>query len=46
MQPTITVRPGFSVNVIVNKDFALPPYHDASSIPSDLGAAMSPASEP
>jgi len=28
VQPTITVRPGFSVNVLVNKDFALPPYLD------------------
>jgi type IV secretion system protein TrbI len=28
VQPTITVRPGFSVNVLVNKDFPLPPYPD------------------
>ena len=26
VQPTITVRPGFSVNVIVTKDVVLPPY--------------------
>ena len=26
IQPTITVRPGFSVNVIVTKDMVLPPY--------------------
>jgi type IV secretion system protein TrbI len=28
VQPTITVRPGFSVNVILNRDVALPAYHD------------------
>lgn len=39
VQPTITVRPGFSVNVIVNKDFALPPYHDATSFALGTGAA-------
>ena len=27
IQPTITVRPGFSVNVLVSKDIVLPPYH-------------------
>jgi type IV secretion system protein TrbI len=26
MQPTITVRPGFSVNVLVSKDIVIPPY--------------------
>jgi type IV secretion system protein VirB10 len=26
VQPTITIRPGFSVNVIVTKDVVLPPY--------------------
>ena len=26
IQPTITVRPGFSVNVIVNKDMVIPPF--------------------
>jgi type IV secretion system protein VirB10 len=26
IQPTITVRPGFSVNVLVSKDIVLPPY--------------------
>jgi type IV secretory pathway VirB10-like protein len=29
IQPTITVRPGFSVNVIVTKDMVVPPYSDA-----------------
>jgi type IV secretion system protein VirB10 len=28
IQPTITVRPGFSVNVIVTKDMIVPPYPD------------------
>ena len=28
IQPTITVRPGFSVNVIVTKDMVVPPYPD------------------
>jgi type IV secretion system protein VirB10 len=32
IQPTITVRPGFSVNVILHKDLSLPPYHDASAL--------------
>lgn len=27
IQPTITVRPGFSVNVLVSKDIVLPPYN-------------------
>ncbi len=26
LQPTITIRPGFSVNVLVTKDIVLPPY--------------------
>jgi len=26
LQPTITVRPGFSVNVLVTKDIVIPPY--------------------
>jgi type IV secretory pathway VirB10-like protein len=26
MQPTLTIRPGFSVRVIVNRDFILEPY--------------------
>ncbi len=34
VQPTITVRPGYSVNVIVTKDMIVPPYPDAT-----LGAA-------
>jgi type IV secretion system protein VirB10 len=34
IQPTITVRPGFSVNVIVTKDMIVPPYPDP---PSALG---------
>jgi type IV secretion system protein VirB10 len=28
IQPTITVRPGYSVNVIVTKDMIVPPYPD------------------
>jgi type IV secretion system protein TrbI len=28
VQPTITVRPGYAVNVIVTKDIVLPPYPD------------------
>ena len=28
IQPTLTVRPGFSVNVIVTKDMIVPPYPD------------------
>jgi type IV secretion system protein VirB10 len=34
IQPTITVRPGFSVNVIVTKDMIVPPYPDP---PNALG---------
>ncbi len=30
IQPTITVRPGYSVNVLVSKDIVLPPYDRAS----------------
>jgi type IV secretion system protein VirB10 len=26
MQPTLTIRPGFPVRVIVNKDLVLAPY--------------------
>ena len=26
IQPTITVRPGFSINVLVSKDIVIPPY--------------------
>jgi type IV secretion system protein VirB10 len=28
VQPTITVRPGYAINVIVTKDIVLPPYPD------------------
>jgi type IV secretion system protein VirB10 len=31
VQPTITVRPGYAVNVIVTKDIVLPPYPDPTS---------------
>ena len=34
IQPTITVRPGYSVNVILTKDMVLPPY---SEPPAALG---------
>jgi type IV secretion system protein VirB10 len=34
IQPTITVRPGFSVNVVVTKDMVVPPYPDP---PTALG---------
>jgi type IV secretion system protein TrbI len=34
IQPTITVRPGFAVNVIVTKDMIVPPYPDP---PTALG---------
>ena len=34
IQPTITVRPGFSVNVVVTKDMIVPPYPDP---PTALG---------
>lgn len=30
--PTITVRAGFSVNVIINEDIALPPYRDDAEL--------------
>ena len=36
IQPTLTVRPGFSVNVIVTKDMIVPPYPDP---PKALGLA-------
>jgi type IV secretion system protein VirB10 len=36
IQPTLTVRPGFSVNVIVTKDMIVPPYPDP---PRALGLA-------
>jgi len=32
VQPTITVRPGFSVNVFVHKDLTLPPYRDTGTL--------------
>lgn len=28
-QPTLVVRPGFRMNVLVSRDLVLPPYHDA-----------------
>lgn len=31
VQPTLTVRPGFPVRVIVNKDLVLRPYAGASA---------------
>jgi type IV secretory pathway VirB10-like protein len=33
LQPTITVRPGFSVNVLVTKDVVIEPYHSATVTP-------------
>jgi type IV secretion system protein VirB10 len=33
IQPTITVRPGFSVNVFVSRDLILPPYHPQGATP-------------
>jgi type IV secretion system protein VirB10 len=39
VQPTITVRPGFSVNLIVTKDIVLPPYTAGRGAP---GRARSP----
>lgn len=30
MQPTVTVRPGFSVNMLVSKDMIIPPYTGGS----------------
>jgi type IV secretion system protein VirB10 len=29
IQPTITVRPGYSVNVMVTRDLVIPPYPEA-----------------
>ena len=43
VQPTITVRPGFSVNVIVTKDVVLPPYATGRGA---LGRATSPPRAP
>jgi type IV secretion system protein VirB10 len=40
VQPTITVRPGFSVNVIVNKDMVVPPYPDTARAPSEPAEAV------
>lgn len=31
IQPTITIRPGYSVNVLLSKDLILPPYNEASN---------------
>jgi type IV secretion system protein VirB10 len=31
VQPTITVRPGYSVNVMVTRDLVIPPYRDPAS---------------
>ena len=47
IQPTITVRPGFSVNVIVTKDMIVPPYPDPPEAPgacamSDLARRPAP----
>jgi type IV secretory pathway VirB10-like protein len=33
LQPTITIRPGFSVNVLVTKDVVIEPYHGATVKP-------------
>jgi type IV secretion system protein VirB10 len=33
IQPTITVRPGYSVNVMVTRDLVIPPYLDATRTP-------------
>jgi type IV secretion system protein VirB10 len=33
LQPTITVRPGFSVNVLVTKDIVIPPYNPRGATP-------------
>ena len=43
VQPTITVRPGFSVNVIVTKDVVLPPYATGRGA---LGRGASPPRAP
>jgi type IV secretion system protein VirB10 len=32
VQPTITVRPGYAINVIVTKDIVLPPYPDSLAV--------------
>jgi type IV secretion system protein TrbI len=42
VQPTITVRPGFSVNLIVTKDVVLPPY----AAPGAPGRALAPPRAP
>ena len=44
VQPTITVRPGFSVNVIVTKDVVLPPYATGRAAPGRT--VLSPARLP
>jgi type IV secretion system protein VirB10 len=31
LQPTITIRPGWSLNVIVNRDMVLKPYFEPNS---------------
>jgi type IV secretory pathway VirB10-like protein len=36
IQPTITVRSGFSVNVVVTKDLVVPPYPAAADDPAGL----------
>jgi type IV secretion system protein TrbI len=33
IQPTIKIRPGFSVNVLVTKDMTIPPYRPVGSAP-------------
>jgi type IV secretion system protein VirB10 len=38
IQPTITVRPGFSLNVLVTRDLVLPPYIDRSLRAASQGA--------
>ena len=50
IQPTITVRLGFSVNVIVTKDMMVPPYPDLLPPPwglpmSDVASLSSPGDE-
>jgi type IV secretory pathway VirB10-like protein len=32
MQPTLTIRPGFPVRVIITRDLVLAPYHDRATI--------------
>ncbi len=34
IQPTISVRPGYSVNVIITRDMIIAPYPDAAFVPS------------